>query len=364
MKYQADYRNPELVEILSSKIKSITTQNWKIMEICGGQTHAIAKFGLFDLLPDKIELIHGPGCPVCVTPKVILDHAMQIAQLPNVIFCSFGDMLRVPGSSHDLLGIKALGADIRMIYSPLDAVKLALSNPDKEIVLFAVGFETTAPAHAMAVKQAITLQVNNFSALCSLVLVPPAIEFILQSPNNLVQGFLAAGHVCTIMGDNAYHAIAHQYQVPLIITGFEPVDILQGIYHCVLQLEQGSAFVENQYSRSVQSQGNQHAQAVLNEIYQVVDTPWRGIGTIYQSGLKINPKFASFDAQLRFPFTGEKNITEDPLCISGQILQGLKKPHQCSAFGKQCTPDTPLGAPMVSTEGACAAYYRYVEKTS
>jgi hydrogenase expression/formation protein HypD len=363
MKYQSDYRLPERVKNLANKIKSITKQNWKIMEICGGQTHAIAKFGLFDLLPDKIELIHGPGCPVCVTPKVNLDHAMQISQSPNVIFCSFGDMLRVPGSEYDLLSIRALGADVRMIYSPLEAVKLAIANPNKEIVLFAVGFETTAPAHAMALKQAIMLNLQNFSALCSIVLVPPAIEFILQSPVNEVQGFLAAGHVCTIMGDSAYRPIAHRYQVPIIITGFEPVDILQGILHCVQQLEQKTAFVENQYARSAQSQGNLYAQSVLDEIFEVADIPWRGIGTIPLSGLKIIKKFSAYDAHVRFPFCGEQNIKENALCISGQILQGLKKPHHCSAFGKECTPDTPLGAPMVSTEGACSAYFQYLGKS-
>lgn len=360
MNYQSEYRSPEHVETLSKKIHAITTQPWKIMEVCGGQTHAIAKFGLFDLLPEKIELIHGPGCPVCVTPKIILDQAMHIARLPNVIVCSFGDMLRVPGSEYDLLGIKALGGDIRMIYTPLEAVELAQRHPDKEVVLFAVGFETTAPAHAMAVKQAIALNVTNFSALCSIVLVPPAIEYILQSPLNQVQGFLAAGHVCTIMGDEAYHPIAQRYHVPIIITGFEPVDILQGIYHCVHQLEQHSARVENQYSRAVQSHGNLHAQAILKEIFDVIDTPWRGIGTILASGLGIKPIYSSFDASKRYPLPRQHCVSENALCISGDILQGIKKPHDCPAFGKQCTPDKPLGAPMVSTEGACAAYYRYL----
>lgn len=359
MKYQTDYRIPDRVHRLAKKIKQETTRPWKIMEICGGQTHAIAKFGLMDLLPDNLELIHGPGCPVCVTPKVTLDHALQIAQNPKVLFCSFGDMMRVPGSETDMLSAKALGADVRMIYSPLEAVQLAIANPNKEVVLFAVGFETTAPAHAMAVKQAMMLDLPNFSILTSIVLVPPAIEFILQSPVNQVQGFLAAGHVCTIMGDDAYHPLSSHYQVPIIITGFEPVDILQGIYHCVLQLEQNVASVENQYRRSVQSQGNPHAQALLAEIFEIRDTPWRGIGTIPASGLSIKSLLSRFDAMKRFPFQGELNVQENAFCISGDILQGIKKPPQCPAFGKLCTPDNPLGAPMVSTEGACAAYYRY-----
>ncbi|MGD9591605.1 MAG: hydrogenase formation protein HypD [Candidatus Berkiella sp.] len=364
MKYQAEYRAPLRVATLEKKIKSITTRNWKIMEICGGQTHAIAKFGLFDLLPDNIELIHGPGCPVCVTPKVILDQAAHIAQLPHVIFATFGDMLRIPGSTHDLLSIKALGADIRIIYSPLDAVQLAQQNPNMEVVLFAVGFETTAPAHAMAIKQASLLNLTNFSVLSSLVLVPPAIEFILQSPLNQVQGFLAAGHVCTIMGDKAYFPISERFHVPIVVTGFEPVDIMQGIYLCVKQLESKSAFVENQYNRCVRSQGNVHAQAILQEVFDIIDMPWRGIGTIAQSGLGIKQKYATFDASKRFGMPSLLKDSENALCISGLILQGQKKPNECKAFGNQCTPESPLGAPMVSSEGACSAYYRYLRKSS
>lgn len=362
MKYQSDYRMPERVAILAKKIKAITTKSWKIMEICGGQTHAIAKFALTDFLPEKIELIHGPGCPVCVTPKIILDYAIQIAKQPNVIFTTFGDMLRIPGTEGDLLSAKAIGADVRLLYSPIEAVEIAIANPNKEVVLFAVGFETTAPAHAMAIKQAISLSLKNFSTLTSIVLVPPAIEFILQSPNNQVQGFLAAGHVCTVMGNNAYHPISKRYHVPIIVTGFEPVDIMQGIYHCVAQLEQNVAFVENQYTRSVRPEGNIHAQAILQDIFEVIDVPWRGIGTISKSGLQIKQMFSYYDATKRFPVPKLKEC-ENALCISGQILQGHKKPHECSAFGKECTPDKPLGAPMVSSEGACSAYYHYSRKS-
>ncbi|MBS0287846.1 MAG: hydrogenase formation protein HypD [Proteobacteria bacterium] len=359
MKYQTEFRSPDYVEKLSKQIKAITTQEWKIMEICGGQTHSIAKFGLFDLLPDKIELIHGPGCPVCVTPKRTLDHAMDIASNPKVIFCTFGDMLRVPGSREDLLALKAKGADIRMIYSPLEVIELALNNKDKEVILFAVGFETTAPMHAMAIKQAAILGLKNFSVLTSLVLVPPAMEYILQSPLNQVQGFLAAGHVCTIMGDAAYYPIAKKYHVPIIITGFEPVDILQGILHCVLQLEKKIAIVENQYTRLVHPQGNSYAKNLLAEVFDETDSLWRGIGNIAKSAFVINEKYAYFDANNRFPIRDVQNSAENAICISGEILQGLKKPSQCPAFKKACTPETPLGAPMVSTEGACAAYFRY-----
>lgn len=360
MKFSSEYRDPERAAILAKNLQTMTSRPWKIMEICGGQTHAIAKFGLFDMLPHHIELIHGPGCPVCVTPKVILDKALHIAQLPNTIFCSFGDMLRVPGNKDDLLTMKAKGADVRMIYSPLEAIDTALNNPDKQIVLFAVGFETTAPAHAMAVKQAARLNLANFSVLTSLVLVPPAIKFILQSPSNLVQGFLAAGHVCTIMGEAAYHPIAQRFNVPIVITGFEPVDILQGIYHCVMQLENKTARVENQYGRCAHEQGNKEAKQIIAEIFEVVDVPWRGIGMIEQSGLQLKKAYERFDANLRFSFLEEYNDNENAVCISGEILQGQKKPFDCPAFGKTCTPDLPLGAPMVSTEGACAAYYRYL----
>lgn len=359
MKYLNEFRDPHLVQILSQQIKKTTSKPWKIMEICGGQTHSIAKYGLFDLLPTQIELVHGPGCPVCVTPKAILDLAVEIAKQKNVILCSFGDMLRVPGSYADLLQTKAMGGNIRMIYSPLDALKLATQHPEYDIVLLAVGFETTAPAHAMTVKQAYDLKLKNFSCLTSIVLVPPAMDYILSSQSNLVQGFLAAGHVCTIMGDSAYHPLTQKYRVPIIITGFEPIDILQGIAACVSQLEQGLAYVDNQYARSVKAMGNPHAQALLEEIFEITSQPWRGMGVISNSALRLQSKYHAFDAQIRFEKLTIKPTQENRYCISGQILQGHKKPHECNAFGKQCTPDTPLGAPMVSTEGACAAYYRY-----
>lgn len=359
MKYQTEYRIPERVLAFSKKIKAITKGHWQIMEICGGQTHSIAKFGLLSLLPKNIELIHGPGCPVCVTPQSIIDHAIALAASPRVIFASFGDMLRVPGSETNLLAIKAKGAHVVIIYSPLEAVQLAVENPDKEVVLFAVGFETTAPAHAMAIKQAHLKKLKNFSALVSLVRVPPAIEFILQSPINQVKGFLAAGHVCTIMGDAEYHPLSKKYAVPIVVTGFEPLDIMQGIYHCVLQLEKKQAFVENHYTRSVHSKGNLTAQAILEEIFDISTVSWRGIAVIPQSGFSIKDNFSQFDAKKRHPFTSTCAL-EYKKCISGLILQGQKKPYECAAFSKECTPDAPLGAPMVSSEGACAAYYRYL----
>lgn len=359
MKYLSDFRTPERVHVLAQKIKDITTHQWQLMEICGGQTHSIAKYGLIELLPSNIELIHGPGCPVCVTSKEIIDAAILLAKRKNVIFCTFGDMMRVPGSEYDLLKSKADGGDVRMIYSPLEAVQLAQQHPQKEVVLFAVGFETTAPAHAKAVLQAKSLNLKNFSLLTSLVLVPPAIDFILQSDNNKVQGFLAAGHVCTIMGTHAYHPLSTKYHVPIIITGFEPVDILLGIYHCVKQLEAKTALVENQYQRIVKPDGNQHAQTTLFNAFEVVDTLWRGIGMIPNSGLKIKPDLVQFNALEKFNLN-IKHVPDKPNhCISGLILQGQKKPPDCPLFGKLCTPDAPQGAPMVSTEGACSAYYLY-----
>ena len=330
------------------------------MEICGGQTHSIVKYGVDELLPREITLIHGPGCPVCVTPVELIDQAIAIASLSEIIFCSFGDMLRVPGTEKDLLDVKATGGDIRIVYSPLDALKIAQNNPTKQVVFFAVGFETTVPATAMAVYQASQRGLKNFSLLVSHVLVPPAMEAILASPNCRVQGFLLAGHVCTVMGYSEYEPIAQKYNVPLVVTGFEPVDILQGVYMCIKQLEEGRSEVENQYIRSVRQQGNETAQRLIREVFEVVARRWRGIGEIPQSGLGLRGKYAEFDAQLRFEIRGiEVPGAQNSECISGLILQGIKKPHQCPAFGTSCTPEHPLGAPMVSSEGACAAYYRY-----
>lgn len=353
------YRCPQKVHELTTLIHKATTKPWYIMEICGGQTHSIAKYGLLDLLPTNINLIHGPGCPVCVTSKQIIDSAITIAKQPNVLLCSFGDMLRVPGSQYDLLTTKAFGHAVTMIYSPLDAIKLAQENPDKEIVLFAIGFETTAPTHAQAVRYAYQLGLNNFSIVPALVLVPPAMRYLLDMPDNQVQGFLAAGHVCTIMGDSAYKPIAKQYKVPIVMTGFEPVDILIGLLSCIKQLENNQAEVENQYNRLIEPQGNSIAQNIINEVFECVDTHWRGIGLIPNSGLKLAPKYEQFDAILRFESSIKMMPSMQSDCISGLILQGKKKPTDCPFFGKQCTPNTPMGAPMVSTEGACSAYYLY-----
>lgn len=358
MKYLHEYRNPELAQKLARAIRQKVTRPHVLMEVCGGQTHAIVKYGIDTLLPPEVELVHGPGCPVCVTPIGIIDQALSIAQQPDVIFCSFGDMLRVPGSCQDLFAVKALGADVRMVYSPLDALKLAQQYLDKQIVFFAVGFETTAPANAMAVYQAHRQKIKNFSMLVSHVLVPPAMEAILSSPHNRVQGFLAAGHVCAVMGYHEYPPIAAKYKVPIVVTGFEPLDILQGIYMTVVQLEEGRTEVENQYERSVQREGNQPAQEILKKVFEIIPRPWRGIGLIPYSGLALRGAYQEYDAVQRFELPAEE-VLESPLCISGEILQGIKKPFQCSAFGKTCTPEKPLGATMVSSEGACAAYYRY-----
>lgn len=356
MKYIDEFRQFGSVKKWADALQEITTRPWTIMEVCGGQTHAIVKFGLQELLPKSIRLIHGPGCPVCVTPIEIIDHALQIAFLPEVIFCSFGDMLRVPGTHTNLLAMKAKGADVRIVHSPLDAVKIAAQNPSKEIVFFAVGFETTAPPNAMAVLQAKKGNLKNFSLLSSHVLVPPALEFILQSPDNEVQGFLAAGHVCTITGYSHYHSLAHEYNAPIVVTGFEPLDILQGIYFCIELLEKGEYAVVNQYRRCVCEQGNVSAQAILEDVFKVIERPWRGIGNIPNSGLGLQDQYSDFDAALRFPLQ-ETNAQQDNGCISGLILQGKKKPSECPLFGQRCTPETPYGAPMVSNEGACAAYY-------
>lgn len=358
MKFLDEYRNADAARRLAAAIRAATTRPWSIMEICGGQTHAIIHFSLDEMLPREITLIHGPGCPVCVTPIEIIDRAVLIAARPEVIFCSFGDMLRVPGSRKDLLTVKSEGGDVRIVYSPIDAVALAQQNPEREVVFFAIGFETTAPANAMAAVQAARLGLENFSLLVSHVLVPPAICAVLSSPANRVQGFLAAGHVCTITGIHEYQPIAETYRVPIVVTGFEPLDILQGVLMCVRQLESGRHEVENQYTRCVRPEGNRAALQQMAEVFQTVPRKWRGIGEIPASGLALRQPYAKFDAERRFHVEG---ITaEEPTeCIAGEILQGHKKPHDCPAFGIHCTPERPLGAPMVSTEGACAAYYRY-----
>jgi hydrogenase expression/formation protein HypD len=358
MKFVDEYRDADTAQPYITAIAQITTQPWTIMELCGGQTHTIIKSGIDQLLPKEITLIHGPGCPVCVTPVEMIDRAIAIASLPDVIFCSFGDMLRVPGSQQDLLTVKANGGDIRMVYSPLDALKLAETTPTKQVVFFAVGFETTAPATAMAVYQAAQNQIKNFSLLVSHVLVPPAMTAILASPENRVEGFLAAGHVCTVMGYTEYEPIAQQYQVPIVVTGFEPLDILQGIYLCIKQLEAGRSDVENQYTRSVHRQGNETAQRLMQNVFAIVPRQWRGIGEIPQSGLGLREPYRAFDAERRFSLNCTSTL-ESAECISGLVLQGIKKPPECAAFGTRCTPEHPLGAPMVSSEGACAAYYRY-----
>jgi len=358
MKYLDEYRDPAKVKSLLREIKSIVTKNWVIMEICGGQTHAFLHHGLDAMLPPQIELVHGPGCPVCVTPLEQIDRAIAIASQPDVIFTSYGDMLRVPGSSKDLFTVRAQGGDVRVVYSPLEAVQIAEANPDKQVIFFAIGFETTAPANAMAVLQAKNKNIKNFSVLVSHVRVPPAMEAILGSKMNRVQAFLAAGHVCAVMGFHEYPPIAEKYHVPIIVTGFEPIDLLNGLYAAIKQLESGNATAENQYQRAVKFEGNESAQRAIRSVFESVDRKWRGIGVIPQSGWGLSPQFAEFDAEKRFDV---ENIftQESPLCIAGEILQGLKKPPQCTAFGKQCTQQSPLGAPMVSAEGACAAYYKY-----
>jgi len=358
MKYTSEYRDEALARRTAEVLKRITTRPWTIMEVCGGQTHSIVKYGLDELLPEGITLVHGPGCPVCVTPIELIDRALALAKRPDVIFCSFGDMLRVPGSGEDLLSVKAAGADVRIVYSPLDALKIAEDNPDREVVFFAVGFETTAPATAMAAFQAHRRGLTNVTLLVSHVLVPPAMEAILSSPNRRVQGFLAAGHVCTVMGTQEYEPIARQYSVPIVVTGFEPVDILQGIAMCVQQVEEGRAEVENQYARSVRRDGNAPAQNLIAQVFEAAPMKWRGMGSLPKSGLALRAEYAHLDAEKRFGLSG---ITaEEPAeCQSGLVLQGILKPPDCPAFGVKCNPERPLGAPMVSSEGACAAYYRY-----
>lgn len=353
-----NFRDPDLAHAVLDELHRITTRHWVIMEICGGQTHAIMQYGIDQLLPEQIELVHGPGCPVCVTPLELIDKALEIASQPDVIFTSFGDMLRVPGSSRDLFSIRASGGQVKTVYSPLDAVKIAQDNPDKQVVFFAIGFETTAPANITSILQAQNLGLTNFSILVSQSLVPPAMHAILSSPNNRVQAFLAAGHVNTIMGMWEYPPIAERYQIPITVTGFEPLDLLNGILMTVRQLEAGKHEVQNAYSRVVTSQGNTAAQAMINKVYEVCDRQWRGIGMIPQSGWKLREEYSAFDAEKRFDLSHIKT-QESPLCMAGEVLQGRLRPDQCPAFGKQCTPRTPLGATMVSSEGACSAYYRF-----
>lgn len=358
MKYLDEFRDPKLTRKILTEIEKITTQNWVVMEVCGGQTHSIIRNGIDQLLPDKIELVHGPGCPVCVTPLEKIDQALAIAQREDVIFTSFGDMLRVPGSKKDLFMVKSEGGDIRMVYSPLDVLEIARQNPEKKVVFFAVGFETTIPLTAMTVHQARLQNINNFSLLVSHVLVPPAIRALQNSPKNRVNGYLAAGHVCAVMGVEEYEPIAEKYQLPIVVTGFEPVDILEGIFMVIKQLEEKRHEVENQYARVVAREGNRPAMEIIKQVFEVCDQKWRGIGTIEQSGMRLKPELDQWNAEKIFEID-EIKVDEPAECISGIILQGLKKPHECPAFGTKCTPQNPLGATMVSSEGACAAYYAY-----
>ena len=358
MKYLDEFSDPELARRLLDDIHRTATRPWAMMEVCGGQTHSIIRHGLDQLLPDGIELIHGPGCPVCVTPLEMIDKALEIAARPDVIFCSFGDMLRVPGSGGDLFRVKSDGGDVRVVYSPMDALGIARANPDKQVVFFGIGFETTAPPNAMTVHEAQRLGIDNFSVLVSHVRVPPAIEAIMTAPVCRVQAFLAAGHVCTVMGTDEYPALAEKYGVPIVVTGFEPLDILEGIRRAVHQLEEGRHELENAYPRAVRQEGNPVAIAMLDDVFEVVDRSWRGIGTIPASGWRLAPKYRAYDAEHRFSVAGI-DTHESTVCRSGEVLQGLIKPHECAAFGTQCTPRKPLGATMVSSEGACAAYYLY-----
>jgi len=360
MKYLSEYRDPEMVGQYLKEIRNTVTRPWKIMEICGGQTHSLVKNGLLSLLPNKITMVHGPGCPVCVTPVNLIDKAVYLALEKKVILCSFGDMLRVPGSEKSLLQAKAEGAEVRIVYSPLEAVKLARKHPEREVVFFAVGFETTAPANALAVLHAEREQLTNFSILASQVLVPPAMEAVLSDEEANIEGFLAAGHVCTIMGIGEYQPIVDKFKIPVVVTGFEPVDLLQGILMTVKQLEAGKYELENQYARMVKAEGNVAARKVLEQVFEVIDREWRGIGTIPQSGYRLREQYRNYDAQEKYQINFPE-APESAECIAGQILKGLKKPHDCAQFGKKCTPTSPLGAPMVSTEGACAAYYHFAQ---
>lgn len=358
MKFLTEYRDAALVRQLLDKIAKTATQPWTIMEVCGGQTHSLVKNGLLNMLPENVQMIHGPGCPVCVTPLNLIDKAIHLAEKSNVILCSFGDMLRVPGSKKSLLQIKAEAADVRILYSPLEAVDLAIKNPEKEVIFFAVGFETTAPANALSVLHAYEKQVSNFSILTSHVLVPPAMEAVMNDSDSNIKAFLAAGHVCTIMGIDEYYPLVTKYKMPIVVTGFEPVDLLQGILMCVQQLEKGEYKLENQYSRVVKSEGNLRARNAIEKVFKIEDREWRGIGNIQQSGYELREKYQAHDANLKFKIKIDE-VSECKDCIAGLVLKGIKKPHQCSQFGKKCTPETPLGAPMVSSEGACAAYYHF-----
>jgi hydrogenase expression/formation protein HypD len=358
MKYLDEYRDSAAAQKLSTAIARTVTRPWTIMEVCGGQTHTIVKYGIDEILPKDIELVHGPGCPVCVTALEMIDRAHAVASRPDVIFCSFGDMLRVPGSRGDLLQLKSQGSDVRVVYSPLDAVNIAVTNPTKKVVFFAIGFETTAPPNAMAVWVAKKRKVTNFSVLVSHVLVPPAMTAILESPGNRVQGFLGPGHVCTVVGYDDYHAIAERFHVPIVVTGFEPIDMLEGVLWTVRQLEAGEAKVENQYSRAVRAEGNLQSRKLIEEVFDVCDRKWRGVGSIPMSGYRLTEAYREFDAEQIFQVDNIRTL-ESTVCISGEILKGMKKPHDCPAFGKTCTPQSPLGATMVSSEGACAAYYAY-----
>ena len=358
MKYMKEYRNPELAKKYLEEIKKTVTQPWSIMEVCGGQTHSLVKNGIIDMLPEEITMIHGPGCPVCVTPLNLIDKAIHLALKEGAILCSFGDMLRVPGSKINLLEAKAKGADVRVLYSPLEAVKIAEENPDKDVVFFAVGFETTAPANALSVIHAHRKGLLNYSILASHVLVPPAMKAVIDDEESQIDGFLAAGHVCTIMGNAEYYPLSEKHKVPIVVTGFEPLDVLQGILMVIRQLEAHKAGVENQYSRIVKEEGNIEAQKMIFEVFEVKNQMWRGIGEIPESGYAVKAKYARFDAMKKYNITTEE-ASEHPDCISGQIMKGIKKPYECAQFGKKCKPTFPLGAPMVSSEGACAAYYHF-----
>ena len=361
MKFLSEYRSPELVKQYVQEIRQTVTRPWSIMEVCGGQTHSLVKNGLLNMLPPEVNMVHGPGCPVCVTPLHMIDKAIWLAEHKGVILCSYGDMLRVPGSKKSLLEAKAAGADVRILYSPLEAVQVAQKNPDREVVFFAVGFETTAPANAMSVVQAHQLGLKNYSILGSHVLVPPAIEAVMTDPEARIQGFLAAGHVCTIMGLDEYYPIAEKYKIPIVITGFEPVDLLQGILMTVRQLEKGEHRVENQYSRVVRAEGNPAARDMVDQVFTVADREWRGLGNIPNSGWEVQPDLSAYDANRKFKMPLKK-AAESSECIAGQVLKGIKKPQECPQFGKGCTPSMPLGAPMVSSEGACAAYYHFSQE--
>lgn len=358
MKFIDEYRDPQAAHALAAELARTITRPWTLMEVCGGQTHAILRFGIDRLLPPQLRLIHGPGCPVCVTPAGMIDQAVELAARPGVTICSFGDMLRVPGQRGDLLHAKAAGGDVRVVYSPLDALALARKEPSREVVFFAIGFETTAPANAMAVWQAKAAGVRNFSLLVSQVLVAPAMDFVLRSPGSQVQGFLAAGHAAAVTGVDELHALCTRHRVPVVVTGFEPVDLLDGILRCVRQLESGRAELENAYARAVRATGNLHAMDMTRRVFQVIDREWRGLGVLPASGLGLREEFAEFDAALRFRL-GEPTTSDDGECHGGEVMLGTLRPDQCPAFGTRCTPERPLGAPMVSSEGACAAYFRF-----